>query len=198
MSKRQKKQFVGIRCERGQAIVFGEQIDCYYRPKFWFFKINPRLLLPSLASDQKKKIIVNGRRSGIASYHYGMAPVPENLLPDDVPNAKLKNFFRKLIGYTKLEYAKGYARIKLKGLTLIVTIKTGNTGLARCTVYDKKSGMDLGALYFPRNTDYFKVFIRYPQFYETLLIAAGYVYEVLVFRWAVPELTRDVAMERMT
>ena len=192
MARRSVKQQNIIYCDHGTTWVENSYLQAIYKYRWWFWRINPRLLPPAWRREHRKIIIVNGRRLGYGEIREGLRPISKYNLPGKGFGHAIKTFFRKCFGFGCKRYEKGYTYIKVGKFKFVIEQRTTEKGLLICEVTEIPSGEGVGGFAF--SSDFSTVTLQYgPAGYElTLQIIMGYIADSCIYNLAATALTREI------
>lgn len=167
-------------------------INVIYQYRWWFVKVNPRLLFPAFRKEHRKIIIANGKKRGYGEIRGGLVPLSRYELPGHGFWRGVKTFFRKSLGLGCKRYEKGYIYIKISRWEFIVLQRTTEQGLQVCEVYEMKSENPVGGFIF--NQDFSEVYphISREGMTLTLYTIIGYVADSMVYNLAASSLSREI------
>ena len=156
-------------------------ISAIYRYKWWFLKLNPRLMPPNFRREQQKLIVVNGKRRGYAEIRAGQIPLDEYRRRGLNLAGKVGQLLRDTLGFTCRQRERGYIYVKLARYSYIVLHHTTPGGLEICEVYELKSQNQIGTFIF--NQDFTEVSPHSSSdgVFYTLCVIIGYVADTLVY-----------------
>lgn len=181
-----------IHCERGVTTVSSNTMTVVFKYRWWWFKLNPRLVPPGLRRDHRKSIIVDGKWRGYCELRGGLIPMQRYVLKGRGLRIKLLNALRRSLGLCCRKYECGYIKVVLGKYRFIVIQSVTERGLHRCEVYDARTEASIGSFMF--NQELTEVY-PYPMqdgVINTLQVISGYVADSLVYSMAASSLVRTI------
>lgn len=190
VSKTKKKP--AIVCSGGVT-----QVDCFglsilYRYRWWWFRINPKILFPSLRKEHRKFIVVNGKRKGWGEIRSGRIPLSRYDRRYTGLRGFLLGFARNRLGLCLKRYERGYIYIAVGPYRYVVIQRATADGLYVCEVFDRSTEDPIGTLIF--NLEFTEVFVHTTRdgVSKTLQVIAGYVTDTLIYSRAAAQLSRTI------
>lgn len=156
-------------------------VEASYHYKFWFLKVNPKLLLPGFRKEMHKIIIVNGTRFGYGEFRHGGIPLPPYHKVSSSLFVKFGNIVRENLGLFCKQGARGYYFVKLGRRKFIILKHKAENGLTVCKVYYSKEGISIGEFAFDKDFKKVYPYPFYSQLYRTLLVIIGYMFDVVSY-----------------
>lgn len=192
MARRHIRQQDTIYCDRGVTWVEDQYIQAIYKYRWWFWKINPRLLPPAWRKEHRKLIIVDGKRRGYGEIRGGLIPLSKYNLPGQGVIHGIHTFVRRHLGFWCKRYEKGYTYITIGTFKFVIEQRTTERGLLVCEVTEIPSGRGVGGFSF--SPDFNTVTLQYgPKDYElTLHVIMGYIADSCIYNLAATALTREI------
>lgn len=181
VSKRAAKQEPRILCDGGVTYVDCPRIDVLYKYRWWWVRLNPRLLFPAFRRDHRKLIVINGKKRGTAEIRSGLIPLSRFELPGSGLGVALQRFVRKYLGLGLKRYERGYIYITIGKYRYVVVQHTSKEGLHICEVYDKRTEQQVGNFMFSQ--DFTEVYPHtvYEGAANVLFVIMGYVADSMVY-----------------
>ena len=191
LSSKKKPDFA-IFCDRGVTWVRTPNIDALYRYKWYFVKLNPKMLFPQFRRDNRKYIVVNGRRKGVGEVRSGCIPLSEYDARGSGIGRVVKNFLKRRLGLCCRKYERGYILVKISKWKYIVLQRTTERGLLVCEVYNLDSEKQVGTFTF--NPDFTEVhtYCGVEGMLNTMHVIIGYVADSNLFSMAAEQMTKKI------
>ena len=189
---RRVKKTPAITCSGGVTQVEGYGLSILYRYRWWWFKVNPRLLFPSLRKEHRKLIVVNGKCRGWGEIRESRIPLSRYKRKFSGIRGFFLNFFRDRLGLCLKWYERGYIYIAVGDYRYVVIQRTTADGLYVCEVFDKRTEAPIGTVIF--NVEFTEVFVHttIDGVSRTLQVIAGYVADTLIYSRAAAQLSRTI------
>lgn len=195
MARRQGFPDVYVKLEYGHAYVQAFNLVAHYKPRFWFLQLNPRLVLPGLRKDQRKKLYVNNKRYGFAEQRHGCIPLPPYVKEGRQLRVRLYNFIRVRLGLLCKPFERDYYWISLKSQKYIVLKHVTEEGNVRCVVYHVASQSNVGSFVFDKEFMNIYPSLGVDSPINTLLVIMGYLSEENVYSSVAKTLNRTLKVK---
>lgn len=181
-----------IHCEHGVTYVNCARVTAVYKYRWWFFRVNPRLVFPAFRREHRKLIIANGKKRGWGEIRGGLIPLSRYDLPGTGLSRSIQQFIRKFLGLGCKRHQKGYIYVAIGPYRYIVLQHTTKEGLHFCEVFDKRTEEQIGNFIF--NQDFTEVYphISNDNVAVTLQVIMGYVADSMVYSMAAGHLVKTI------
>lgn len=191
-SKSSRKVAAHIIFENGETFVESDRLFANFKYVKWLFQINPRLVLPGLRRDHRKKIYVNGKKYGFAEYRHGCIPMYPYLDDRRGVDIWFINWIRVHLGLCCRPSDRDYFYIKLRRQEYIVLRRYTNERNTVCKIYEKASGEMLGTFIF--DSDFKNVYPHWcvDNWVYSMYVIMGYVADAVIYSAVAQELNRKI------
>lgn len=187
---------IKIICNKGEIFVQGPRISVYYRYRWWFFRINPRILFPGLRRDHRKKIFVNGKNRGYAEFRGGRVPLPRYRRGQDLISNILDIFIHEKLGILCRQEECGYHLIHTMNTDYIVTERLTKEEHILCQVYIKETGEPIGSFVYNKDCNEIYPTLVAQRLVNTFTVIMGYVTETVLYSTMASKLNRTIELKQ--